>query len=265
MKHALLVLAVCALAWPARASVPRDATHGMASQLAPAMLRGSASVPELWLAQRTIERQWGPSEDSTYRTVDVKGWKSEGLALALSGALPGTGQLYTDEGSGWLYLVGEGLGWTGRVLTRQKGQKFRDQAAAFVGDPNDSTSTWSFARYSSASGREATQLEHLWEGDRESFYQALASDPTYRAGFAGSDPAAAFESYRGLRTSSQHRFRQARAIEIALWLNHVVSAFDAIRAAHVHNVPLRRAIDLQLGGRMRRGVPQFRAALVRRF
>jgi hypothetical protein len=53
--------------------------------------------------------------------------------------------------------------------------------------------------------------------------------------------------------------------EMALWLNHVVSAFDALRAAHIHNLPLRRNIELQLGGRLRRGEPQFRATLVRRF
>lgn len=265
MRALVPVLVACALACPARASEAPAGVYGMTSRLAPSILRGSAQVPELWLAQRTIDREWGPSEDSTYRTVDVKGWKSEGLALAFSGALPGTGQLYADEGSGWLFLAGEALGWVGRVVTRNRGRQLRDKAAAFVGDPTDSSATWSFARYSSATGAQATLLEQLWAGDRESFYQALASDPAYRVGFSGSDPGVAFDSFRGIRESSQNRFRQSRTIEIALWLNHAVSAFDALRAAHFHNLPLRRSLDLQLGGRMRRGEPQFRAALVRRF
>jgi hypothetical protein len=244
---------------------PAPGWFDMTSKLAPVMLHGSAQVPELWLAQRTIDREWGPSEDSTYRTIDVKGWKSEGLAWALSGALPGAGQLYADEGSGWFYLLGEAAGWAGRIVTRNKANKLRDQAAAFVGDPTDSASTWSFARYSRSSGADAAFLEQLWVADRESFYQALATDPAYRAGFSGSNPAAAFDSYRGLRESSQNRLRQSRALEIGLWLNHVVSAFDALRATHIRNLPLRRTMELQMGGRMRRGEPQFRAALVRRF
>ena len=198
---------------PAELEDSRVANLGMTSRLAPMMLRGSGQVPQLWLAQRTIDREWGPSDDSTYRTVEVQSWKSEGLALALSGALPGAGQLYTEEGSGWFYLLGEALGWAGRVVTRHKANQLRDQAAAFVVDPTDSASTWSFARYARESGSEATLLEALWVADRESFYQALASEPGYRSGFAGTNPAEAYDSYRGLHADSQDRFRQARAFE----------------------------------------------------
>jgi len=143
MKRACLVLALAALARPCAASVPaaslapapretmsraQPATGAeLTSRLAPVTFRGSAEVPELWLAQRAIDREWGPSDDSTYRTVDVKGWKSEGLALALSSAVPGAGQIYTGEGSGWLYVVGEALGWAGRVITHHRGVQLRDQ------------------------------------------------------------------------------------------------------------------------------------------
>lgn len=229
------------------------------------VLRGAASVPELWLAQRSIDRDWGLAEDSTYRTIEVQGWKSEGFAMALSGALPGAGELYAGEGSGWLFLAGEALGWVGRTVTRRKGNDLREQAAAFVGDPHDSLSTWSFARYEASTGSNAAQLEALWIGDREAYYQTLANDPTYRNGFEGDDPGINYESYRGLRVSSQGRFRQSRLLEVALWANHAISAFDALRAARFHNLPLRRSIDLKLGARVRRGEPAFRAALVRRF
>jgi len=231
----------------------------------PAILRGSASVPELWLAQRTIDRQWGLSDDSTYRTVDVQGWKSEGLALGLSGVLPGTGQLYAGEGSGWFYLAAEAAGWAGRVLLRHKGDDLRDQAAAYVGDPNDSTSAWSFDRYARTTGGSASRLRVLWNGDRESYYQALATDPSYRPGFGGTNPSTTFETYRDFRSSSQDKLHQAAVVEVGLWLNHALSAFDALRAAHFHNLPLTRSLGLQLDGNFRHREPSLRAALVRRF
>ena len=277
MRHTglFLLLALALLgAGPVRANTPGVT---LVSALAPSVwsaperevgaqvLHGAQEVPELWLAQRAIERDWGLSGDSTYRTVEVKGWRSEGLALALSAALPGAGELYIGERSGWLFVAGEALGWAGRTITRRRGNDLREQAAVFVGDPTDSVSTWSFARYESVSGSAADRLEALWAADRESFYHALATDPAYRAGFEGTDPGVAYESYRGLRESSQDRFRQSRLLEIALWANHAVSAFDALRAARIHNLPLRRTIDLQLGARMRRGQPVLRASLVRRF
>lgn len=237
----------------------------LASELAPHVAHGAAEVPADWLAQRAIDREWGASEDSLYRELEVKGWKSEGLALALSGALPGAGEFYVGEGSAWMFLAIEAAGWFGRTTTRRKSDDLRAQAAAFVGDPTDSASTWSFARYEQQAGGNAAQLEALWAGDREAYYQALATDPTYRAGFKGGDPGITYESYRGLRDDMQDRRRQSRYYEIALWANHVLSAFDALRAARFHNLPLRRNIDLQLGAKMRRGDPTLRAAVVRRF
>jgi hypothetical protein len=239
-------------AWSLDDTAPA-AGQEVASKLAPAILRGSAQVPELWLAQRSIEREWGPSDDSLYHTVDIHGWKSEGGAMLMSAALPGTGQLYVGESSGWFFI------------TRHDGVKLSEQAATFVGDPTDSSATWSFARYTAATGGSATQLEKLWSGDRDSYYQALASDPSYRSGFSGSDPDVTYESYRGIRENSQDRFSQSRRLEMASWVNHTLAAFDALRAAHFHNVPLRRALEIQVHGSLHHGEPQLRAALLRRF
>lgn len=237
----------------------------LASDLAPRVAKGAAEVPADWLAQRAIDREWGVSEDSLYRELEVKGWKSEGLALALSGALPGAGEYYVGEGSAWLFLAVEAAGWFGRTATRRKSDDLRAQAASFVGDPTDTSSTWSFARYEERAGGDADALEALWAGDREAYYHALATDPAYRSGFKGTDPGLTYESYKGLRDDMQDRRRQSRYYEIVLWANHVLSAFDALRAARFHNLPLRRNIDLQLGARMRRGDPTLRAAVVRRF
>lgn len=235
------------------------------SELAIAKLHGAADVPELWLAQRAIEREWGLSEDSTYRTLEVKGWKSDGLALALSGIVPGAGHLYVGEGSGWAYLLGEALGWVGRAVTLRRGDDLKDQAISYVGDPNDPAAPWSFERYSTSTGDDPEQLKTLWTQDRDAFYELLASDSRYREGFAGPDVSVAYQTYHDAHEQSQRRYRQARYVEIALWANHVISAFDALRAARLHNLPLQRNLDLQLGGRVGRNGSRLRAALVRRF
>jgi len=222
-------------------------------------------VPELWLAQRTIERDWGLSDDSTYRTIDVPGYKSEGWAMIMSAAVPGTGQLYIGESSGWLFLLAEAVGWTGHYLVHDRAERLSRDAASYVGDPTDSSSTWSFARYASLTGSPATQMETLWNHDRDAFYQALATDTRFNPGFKGPDPLGTFVTYQGIRTSSQDRFQQVHYVDVALLLNHVVAAFDALRAARAHNLPLEKNVDLKFGGRLNHGQPELHASLTRRF
>ncbi len=236
-----------------------------ADEPAPLHRRGAAEVPGLWLAQRAIEREWGPSEDSVYRTIEVREWKLEGLALALSGALPGAGHLYVGEGSGWLFLAAEALGWAGRTITRRRGDSLREDAIALIGNPADTASNWSFERYATATGDDADELRTLWALDRDAFYESLARDPQYRHGFAGADPLGTYETFRGAHDSAQDRYRQSRYLEIALWANHAVAAFDALRAARFHNLPLRRDLELRLSGRAGREGGELRAALVRSF
>jgi len=237
----------------------------LTSELAPSVLHGSKDVPELWLAQRTIDRDWGPSDDSTYKTIDVPGYKSEGWAMMMSAAVPGTGQLYVGEGSGWLFLLAEAAAWTGHYIVHDRAQKLSGDAAKYVGDPTDSSSTWSFARYAAATGTEATQMETLWNHDRDAFYQALATDTQFKDGFKGPDPVATYSQYQGIRQDSQDDFQKVHYVDVALLLNHVVAAVDALRAARAHNMPLQRNIDLKLGGGLSHGQPAFHATLTRRF
>ena len=251
---------------PALAAVlprPLDA-FALTSELAPAVLHGAKDVPELWLAQRTIDRNWGLSEDSTYRVVDIPGYKSEGWAMMMSAAVPGTGQLYVGEASGWLFLAAEVVGWTGHFLVHDRAQSLSGDAANYVGDPTDSSSTWSFARYT-ATGADATQMETLWMHDRDAFYQALATNSQFKDGFKGPDPVATYSTYSDIRQSSQDRFHQVHYLDVALLLNHVVAAFDAVRAARAHNMPLQKNIDLKLGGSLKHGQPELHATLTRRF
>ena len=263
MRRALaLGLLSLLLALPALAT---EAAPEMASRLAPSVLRGASEVPELWLAQRSIDREWGPSEDSLYQTVEIPAWKNEGLALALSAAVPGTGQLYVGERSGWIYLLVEALGWAGRTITRQRGDELAAEAAGFVGDPTQPSSGWSFERYAQATGRDAQELRVLWDQDRDAFYELLSRNDDYRFGFAGSDPLTSYDTYRSVHESSQDRYQRSRYSETVLWVNHVVAAFDALRAARNHNMPLRRDLELRLGGRLRGPRSEVRAVLVRRF
>ena len=258
----LLALVLLALARPASAS---EGVPDMTSRLAPSVLRGSSEVPELWLAQRSIDREWGPSEDSLYREVDVPEWKREGLALAMSAAVPGTGQLYVGEKSGWIYLLVEALGWAGRTITRQRGDELAGEAAGLVGDPTQATSGWTFERYAQTTGRDAQELRVLWDQDRDAFYELLSRNEDYRFGFGGTDPYDAYNSYRSVHESSQDRYQRSRYSEAVLWVNHVVAAFDALRAARNHNLPLRRDLELRVGGRLRPRGGEFRAVVVRRF
>ena len=264
MKRLGSLVLTLALVGGARAADRTCATE-MTSQLAPSVLHGASEVPELWLAQRAIDRDWGLSDDSTYKTIDVNGWKSEGLAMALSAVVPGTGQLYVGESSGWLYLLAEVVGVTGHYLVHDRADSYKRDAANYVGDPTDSLSTWSFARYATVTGGPATQMERLWSQDRDAFYQALAENTTFSAGFVGPDPSETYDTYRGIRQKSQDHFQQVHYLDVALLINHVVAAFDALRAARAHNLPLKKNIDLQLGAKLNHGLPEMRATLVRRF
>src|SRR5262245_48812201 len=88
---------------PSRLGYRRIASAGMGER-----------EPELILAQRTIDRTWGPSDDSVYVTVEVPNWKSEPLATTLSAVVPGSGQWYVGEkGNALVYAAIEVAGWSG--------------------------------------------------------------------------------------------------------------------------------------------------------
>lgn len=217
------------------------------------------------LAQRVIDREWGLSEDSTYREVVVPGWKSEGGALALSAIVPGAGHFYSGERSGWAYLLIETAGWVERSIATRSAGKRDDEARAFVGNPYDSTAGWSLTRFEAAGGGDTEYLERLWAGDRESYYRLLASDPGFVSGFAGVSPSNEQVRFNGLRSDRDSQLRLSRRMETILWLNHLVAAIDALRAARIHNLPLRQQYQLRVAQKIRHGRPEFRAALVRRF
>lgn len=273
MKRCVLgigLLALAAFHTPVRAefaNYSQLATSKLASPQSDHRLVPAPATPELWLAQRVIEREWGASEESTYVEIELPGYKSEGWALALSGALPGAGQLYVGEGSGWWFLAGEVAGWPGRQLLYRKADRTSADAARFVGDPHDTSSVFSFARYRFYAGGSTDFLETLWNSDRDSYYAALERDPQYLVGFSGARPELTFTSFRNFRESRDRSLVRARYLETAIILNHLYAAWDAMRAARFHNLPLERKsrTQLKLGERWGDAGPELRAALVRSF
>jgi hypothetical protein len=240
-----------------------------------AVIRGSALAlplprladhgrPQFTLAQRAIDRSWGLSEDSTYTVVDVPEWRSEGLAAGLSAVLPGAGQLYAGEGNGVWFALAEVAGWTVNRIFLHKAQTERDRSARFAGDPADTASAWSFDRYAEATGKDPAQLELIWAQDRQAFYEMIARDPAYVAGWNG-QPEATRSEFFGIRDAARGYSDRASTAGAALWVNHLLAAVDALRAARLHNVMLQGNLELKLQSSWHRGHPAVAAMLVRRF
>ena len=252
-----LALALAVLASPGQASAPpppADAALGFRRV-------GGSEVPQLLLAQRTIDRDWGLSDDSIYVEVDVPGWKSEPLAIALSAGVPGAGQLYVGEGRGWMFAALELAGWGGWWWYRREAGDLRDQAEGIAGPPQDPASGWSFERWADATEGDPSGLAALYAADPESFYNAIATDPRLEPGWESPEARSDFSS---LRIRSDERMKSSRVVSSGLWLNHLIAAVDALRAARLHNLPLTRDIGVRIDGRMGRG-GAVAVTLVRKF
>jgi hypothetical protein len=248
------------------------AVLALAPAAASAVIRGSALAtpvftgarPELLLAQRAIDRAWGPSDDSLYVSIDVPEWRSEGLAAVLSAAVPGAGQVYSGESNGLWFFFAEAVGWTANQIFLHRAHTGRDHSASFAGDPTDSASAWSFERWSEATGSDAGELETVWECDRQAFYELIARDPAYLAGWAD-ESSSTRDVFLGLRDDMEKMYDRARLAEYAIWLNHVLAAVDALRAVRLHNLQLQNNLELRLRSSWRGGQPAVVAAVVRRF
>ena len=227
-------------------------------------LSGRPQAPPQILAQRSIDRQWGPSEDTTYVDLDAPEWKSEGLAAAMSAVVPGAGQVYVGEGSGYWFALVEAAGWAANRIYLHKAHSEQGRYARFAGNPADSNAAWSSARWSEATGRDAADILRLWQTDREAFYEEISHDPTYLVGWEGKSYDTK-SNFREIRTLARANFSRAREAAYALWLNHLLAAFDALRAARLHNLPLQHDLELRIKSSWRGGAPDLSAALVRRF
>lgn len=258
----LLALASLAAAHGARAD---DMARARGSVLALPLVTGGER-PELVLAQRTINRAWGPSDDSTYKEVNVPGWKSEGGAMAFSFMIPGAGQLYAGERYGILFMLGEALGIYQVISLMHDGDNWDQKARTFAGNPNDTTSTWSFQNYQRRTGASPADLEVLYQADPSLFYYRIGEDPTLAPGWndysSGLSSRDTFTSYRDNAEGSR---KSSRAWRAALWVNHLGAAVDAFRVARLANVPLRENLHMHLKTDWSAGGPSMTAALEAHF
>ena len=225
---------------------------------------GTAGEP---LAQRVIEREWGPADDSIYVEKEIPGLKSEAMAGGLSFVLPGAGQMYLGGKSnmrrGAVYALAEIAAWTARIMLHNSGTEVRADAARFAGVPTDTTSAWSLERWARLTQSDPSDLARLYAANPEEFYDVIES-PQYQAGWTGDAPANQ-EHFVELRATSDRRLHGARASQSFLWVNHVASAFDALWAARSHNMTLGPALGLDVRGGIRRGRPELMAILVKKF
>jgi hypothetical protein len=235
------------------------------SERAPRLgVRAVATAADLdgLLAQRTIERQWGPSDDSVYVQVDIPGWKSEPLAGAMSMTLPGTGQLYVGDKTGWLYLAVEASAWGGWWYYHHDSEKLDNQAVTLAGPPEVASSGWSYDRWSATTQADPGTIAALYAGDRDAYYNRIAHDPAYAAGWVNPSTHADFTT---LRVKSEDQLGNSRYFSAGLWINHLVSAMTALRAARSHNMELRPKLGLKVRPHMDRRGPGITMVLVQKF
>lgn len=258
MRCCALVMVLIACPSGAAHAVAVDAVQWVSPLTLPRVEGGSE--PELILAQRAIEREWPAVGDSGV-TLMTNG-KSELAAMVFSATAPGSGQLYAGSWSGVVFAAVEVLGWLGWHSLREDAEDLREQARQFAGAPTDSASAWSFARYEQTTNSEALGLRALYAADPDAFDEAIAHDPQYASGWSAPTDQ---QQFQDLRERSDSRLSQSRVTESGLWLNHVISALDALRVARIHNRALGYGLELKARGGWKHGRPEMLVALQRRF
>ncbi|MFI5371171.1 MAG: hypothetical protein ACHQ52_06395 [Candidatus Eisenbacteria bacterium] len=225
-------------------------------------LLARTDTPELWLAQRTIDREWVAPDDPEAIANTIPGGKSEMGAMAMSGILPGTGQLYAGEKSGYAFLLAEALGWAGLFYFDNRADDQYNSATTSVGAPSDTTSSWSFQRYANQTGNDPAGLEQLYVADPSSFWYAVAHDDRLAAGWSSGGSRTSFADELARSDGTRRHAGQASGF---LWLNHILSAADAFRSARIYNLPLQRNLELKTKASLLRGRPSVTMTVVRKF
>lgn len=215
------------------------------------------------LAQRSIEREW-PSLGDSGVAPPQPGQRSALAAMAMSAALPGAGQVYAGQRSGLGYAAVEVAGWVGWALLKRNGDRMRNNAVTVAGAPLDSASAWSFQRWETATGGDASQLRALYAEDREAYYDAIGGDSRYSGGW---NDGASQAKFSDLRRRSDRSFDSARWTSAGLWVNHLVAAVQALRAVKLGNmnVALPSHVQLKAHGGLHGGRPNLVVTLERRF
>lgn len=226
------------------------------------VLSKTEGTPELLLAQRSIEREWVTRDDPAARAAFLPGGKSEMGAFSLSALVPGAGQLYSGEKSGYAYLLAEALSWAGLIYFDNRADQQYAKATSTAGAPSDSASAWSFKRYAAQTGNDPAALEQMYAADPSSFWYAVAHDDELAAGWSNGDSRASFSDQLAQSNDTRRHVGQVTGV---LWLNHLISAADAFRAARIYNLPLQRNLELKTKASLHRGKPELALTLVHSF
>jgi hypothetical protein len=216
--------------------------------------------PVLLLAQRAIAlppevdvTPEKPDDSTVYKYVEVEGWRPPALAGLMSAAVPGTGQLYSGSKSGYIFLGVEAVALASYLHFSNKEDDARDDAQQYAGDPYSTSSRWSFDELSAAgvTNEEVERLQRIYASDRIEFYNRIASESRYLAGWRGigQEETAEREGYLSLDDDREGAARAARASLFAVITNHVVSTVHAIREARLNNFRLTEDLSLKVDGR----------------
>ena len=192
--------------------------------------------------------------------------RSPFVAGLLSAVVPGTGQLVQGQNRGWIYLGVEVVAWFSYFGLRSAGHQAEEDFGQFA------DSHWDWERYENVSDcgdglgpvnfqEERDLLQDLFDNDLGDFYQTVGRRNTYACGWDTQENRAEFLS---IRDDANDLFRASRYLSTAAFLNHLVSAVDAVRSAAGH----RKRAQHSLGWRVTptpSGALAFRVALNRRF
>lgn len=213
---------------------------------------GMPAEAEPLLAQRAIESgRGGPKAGDTpdARVTKPTGRKSPALAGLLSAVVPGAGQAYLHNQSGYAFFGVEVAAWLAHFSLRDTGKDKEREYKRFA------DGHWSFERYRdpnsgpctadghSDRGVQDSTLVFLYDTRRDDWYEDIGKLTIYSCGW---DSPANRLFYRDLRNDSNDFLRAARYATSVILLNHIVSALAAAKGAASHNQHLTGGLELQI-------------------
>jgi hypothetical protein len=175
--------------------------------------------------------------------------RSPVVAGLLSAIVPGAGQLYNHDRLGYLFLGIEAAGWMAKISMHDTGATKEREFKRYA------DGHWSWARYRdpnsacpvgwghSDGGMYDSTLVSLYDTRRDDFYEDIGKIDLYGCGW---DDPASRALYRDMRDNSNYFLRNARRAATVIFLNHLVSAFQAARKAASDNQRLLGGTDIDL-------------------
>ncbi|MBD3333956.1 MAG: hypothetical protein GF355_00390 [Candidatus Eisenbacteria bacterium] len=222
----------------------RIGSREMIAGLVCVLLAGSAGADEaqnrsqepVWTASGLFAQRALDEDDESERrpppeteVVEAPRRPSPALALLFSAAAPGTGQLYAGKRRGLIYMALEAAALFAHFSFKADSKDREDEYRGFA------DAQWDTLRYRDAAGEPGCE----WSADADSIIAAsrrgrsdlfydLISRGDYACGWRESWQ---LEHYREVRDVTDDLEGKANTALTFLFLNHVISAVDAFRAA----------------------------------